>query len=320
VPRFQTRLMDGLLDKTGRRTPLPAFQPLLDPAQDETFQKASQNQAGPHAAQVREQLGTFAGERYTPHLRKRRTLIVAEYASPDGGIRQLVHELLANAGPAALGLTYAVVAQVKQTLERQWFEINEAIEGNPHASTPIKGKKEDLEEKNARWDNAVRQLGNGFGSGPTRALKRNGKAAKERFFRTTWRPLREATLELELLMAARETYQSLVAETSKVERALGEMMDQIGSIRADLERSTRTDIGEHGKSGVLDLAVLDDPRLVAHRFDDLLNETVTQGADDCAIAVTRPEERWTRPPSCSTRSRPWKPWRSSRPHLYALAS
>lgn len=284
---FQRRLTDSLSDKSGRRIPLPNFPNLLDPQQDQNFANAKQGQAGAQASAARDKLRAFASEQYSGHLATRRAITVAEYASQDGGIRALAHELLDDAtDPGALGFAYAVVVEIRRKLERLWHEANEAIEGNENLEVPSPGKKKDLEERNAGWEKAVKALNNGFGSGVTKAFRRNGKEAKQRFFDRTWKPLRDETLELERLVAGRAAYNTLVGETSKVEQALGEMVEQIAALRAELERSTRTDVGSHGRSGVLDLAVLDDPRLVAHRFDDLLKATVRDGADDCARRVT----------------------------------
>ena len=65
------------------------------------------------------------------------------------------------------------------------------------------------------------------------------------------------------------------------------MAGQIGVLRGTLADAVAVDIGAHGKTGVLDLAVMDDPRIVAHHFNELLSQIVAQGVDECAVKVTR---------------------------------
>ncbi len=286
TPPFQRRLTDVVEGKTGQRMPLPQLQILRSLEDDKTFEKADQAQARAYTDRLRSELDTFVSERYATHLRQRRLVTISEYSAQDGGIRQYVRQLLAESGPSALGLTHAVVAEIHRELSQQWEKLNEEIEGNENATVPVPGKKKDLARLQEKWASDVNRLSNGFGSGISKVFRKNGKEAKETFFKRSWKPLRDTTLELELMLAGRETYRALVAETSRVQSALKELLDQTSNLKHELEMATSTDVGEHGASGVLDLSVLDDPKMVAYHFDSLLEEAKRQGVDVCALAVT----------------------------------
>jgi hypothetical protein len=286
TPPFQRRLTDVVVSSSGQRMPLPQLQILKSLEDDKTFEKADPAQARAYTERLRNELDTFVSERYTTHLRQRRLTATSEYSASSGGIRQYARQLLAESGPSALGLTHAVVAEIRRELSQQWEKLNEEIEGNPNATVPVEGKKKAVVRLQDRWSSDVTRLGNGFGSGISKVFRKNGKEAKEQFFKRSWVPLREATLDLELGLAGRETYRALVAETTRVENALKELLDHAGNLKHDLELATSNDVGDHGASGVLDLSVLDNPQMIAYHFDSLLDEAKRQGVDTCAVSVT----------------------------------
>ncbi len=286
LPPLQTELTKPLEQADGTRKPCPQPPDNLNRERNQQYAKADRSATVSAANRERETLEQFAGRGYLAHLKNRRKVIVADYADPERGLRKFVNDSLASGGATALGSTHEAVRQIRMTLEREWRALNEAIEGNDDPASPRKGLKEIAADHQAGWDNAVRKLGNGVGGGFGKLVGRNGKEAKDKFYRQTWAPFKDDLLKLERAVQGRETYQRLLEETLKVERALKDLIDQTAHLRDELERSTRTDVGEHGHSGVLDLAVLDSPALVAHRFDDVLDRIVREGVDRCAIAVT----------------------------------
>lgn len=284
---LRIRLHDQVENRaTARLNPLPTFprRPSMD--KDEPFQQAKQGKAAAIVRQAKADLDTFAPGPYAQHLRQRRDVVVDEFAAKDGGIRKLVHTLLAEGGPGALGVAYTVVSEVRDRLRQQYQQLNELIQGDQNATVPVAGLKQSLSEMDDRWSGAVNRLNNGFGNGLTRAFNQNGKAAKEQFLRQTWTPYYRDSLALQDMVAARATYQELLADTDRVQQALGDLIGQIEYIRDNLARSAATSIGKHGKVGVLDLAIMDDPRLVAHHFDAMLSQAISQNAENCAIRVT----------------------------------
>ena len=284
---LKTRLHDQVENRaTARLSPRPTFpgSPSMD--KEAQFYKAKQGQAVAIVNQAKADLDAFATDRYFQHLRLRRDVVVDEYAAKDGGIRKLVGELLAEGGPGALGIAYTVVSRVRDYLSQQYLHVNELIEGDPNATVPVVGLKQNLLEMDQRWSGAVNRLRNGFGNGLTRAFNKNGRAAKEQFLKQTWSPYLRASLELQDLVAGRATYQELLTETERVWQALNDLIGQVEHIRDNLARAAAVSIGKHGKVGVLDLAVMDDPRLVAHHFDAMLNQAINQNADHCAVRVT----------------------------------
>lgn len=280
-PSFWSKFEESIENSNGTISVVPSFRKMTR-ADDDKYLEQKQSQLIPFVNQAKTDLEKWAGEDYAGHLRKRRNLIVAEYAKPDQGIRELAQTMLVEDGPAALGLTYAVVGEIRKRLDQQWHIVNKALEGDPDAAIPTEGSKKDLAALREAWDAQQSGLRKGFG----RVRNRDGKDAKARFYKNAWVPLREQHLLQERLLAARPAYSDLIKETQDVERALKELIDQLDALRNELVVATKVDVGEHGAAGVLDLAVLDNPKLIAHKFDDLLKEVRDSGMDKCAKEVT----------------------------------
>jgi hypothetical protein len=286
VPRLEDELTKPVVSAEGRESVLTSMPQKLNPERDPDYAKVNRDKTLAAVDAARMELDAYASKTYLTHLKQRRASMLAAYASSNGGLRAFVQDSLATRGPNALGQTLEIVRLIRIALHEQWQEINTLIEGSPDPAAQKEGMKKALARRHEQWDADRTKLGKGFGTGFLKIGSGNGKKAKERFFRQTWRPLESETLHFERLVVGRELYSSLEAETKQVEAALGQLLTQIGALRAELEAATSADVGKHGKVGVLDLPVLDDPRLVAHAFGEMLDQVVQQGVDECAQAVT----------------------------------
>lgn len=270
---------------SGNEKDLPPFanQLLLKPGSQ--FEKANPTQATAMALDNAKRLSEYAGRQLDHHYRQRGEEIRDAYAGSAGSLRSAVATWLTDGGPSALGLSYEAVTGIRVELEAQWRLLSTLIEGDQESDVESYRKKvlpRVLEEYNVQ----AAKLQRGGGSG--RLNRGGGTAAKERFLRGPFKELQASTIELQKMLAARQTYRELTVETIRMQRVLKELKDNADQLRQNLERETQTDVGEHGRSGVLDLAVLDDPKLLAHHFHDLLEETRRLGVDACATLVTAP--------------------------------
>jgi hypothetical protein len=271
---------------SGKLRNRPVFGNPLVMTSGSQFAKAAPSAAVPMAIAAAEQLNAYAGKQLEHHYQQRRQEIREAFSSPKGHLRTAVVRWLTDGGPSALGLAYEAVTGIRSRLEAQWRQLNDLIEGNP--DTGAEGLKKTLEKLQEDYPADAARMQRGSGGGLSRAFGQGGKTAKEKFLKGPYRTLQDRTIELQKMLAARQTYRELTVETIRMQRVLKELKENADQLRQNLERQTETDVGEHGRSGVLDLAVLDDPRLLAHHFHELLEETRRLGVDACATLVTAP--------------------------------
>ena len=278
-PEFDKPIIE---QPSGKEKNRPAFANQLVLTPGSQFDKASPTAAAAMALDNAKRFNEFAGKQLEHHYRQRSQEIHDAFSGPNGYLRAAVVAWLTDGGPSALGLSYEAVTGIRIGLEAQWRLLNTLIEGDQE--TGIESFRKTVlprafEEYNAQANRLQRGSGRGV-------FNRGGRAAKERFLRGPFRTLQERTIELQKMLAARQTYRELTVETIRMQRVLKELKDNADQLRQNLERETETDVGEHGRSGVLDLAVLDDPKLLAHHFHDLLDETRRLGVEACATLVT----------------------------------
>jgi hypothetical protein len=245
--------------------------------EDETYKDADHGRTLGYVEQVRTEFDKYIAERYRPHLNQRQPRIVAEHKNQ---LREYVEQILVGSGPSGLALAHGAVQELSKRLVAEERALTARIEGDPQAGT--EGSLQRLTILREEWEPARIRLGKGFGS----LRERKGQKAKAAFYKSAWIKLRDTTEEHEQLTVGRATYRQLVSSTREVEAVLGNMVTSLRSTRDNLERLTRTGLGQEGMSGVLDIALLDDPRLVASRFGELLATITSEGADKCATQLT----------------------------------
>ena len=284
-PSLEPELTKPTVDLNGKTKTLVGFRNALDPDTDPRYAKMDAAAAKAETNQVKTQFDDYLGKTYHPYLELRVAELARNYSGPDGTLRKQVNAWLEKNGPNALGQTYAIVRLVREELEDEWRQLNRKIEGTKEG-TGEASLRRDVQLAVDNWANAQAQLNRKSGGGVAGIFNRGGQTGKKTFLTHAWQPYKSKSEELAKAEAARKLLRDLGAETARVERALQLLVDNANDLRAALERSTAEDIGEHGKAGVLDLAVLDDPKLVAHRFDDALTEATAAGVGHCAISVT----------------------------------
>ncbi len=286
-PAFKSEFDKAVIDPTtGKQKAKPAFPTQMSITPGTPFAKANGPSAQAMATAAIAQIDAYAGKQLNTHYVRRGQEIREAFSGPNGYLRAAVIDWLTEGGPSALGLAYESVTGLRIAIEGQWRQLNELYEGNQ--DTGAVGLKKQLADAQNAYSAAINHLPNGFGNGLTRVFNRDGKAAKEKFLRGPFRSLVDRTTDQQRMLAARQTYRELSVETIRMQRVLKELKDTADLLRQNLERETQTDVGEHGRSGVLDLAVLDDPKLLAHHFHELLDETRRHGVDACASLVTAP--------------------------------
>ena len=285
---FDKPVTDTLTGKTKNR---PTLQVQLNPDNNEAYAKMGADPSVAYLRQAKKTLDAWAGKEYQTYLAQRSREIIDAYRGPtgiDGLLQKQVIEWLNTGGASALGLAYEAVTELRKTIEEQWSLVSELLEGKEGSTkTGLKKELADLEDA---YDQKLQQFQKQFKNGLF-GFGGSGKDAKEKFLKQTWRPLQDKTITRQKALMARETYRELSTETQRVQRVLKILLDDAANLRTTLERETETDVGEHGKTGVLDLAVMDHPRLLEYHFREPLELAERQGAEHCAIAVTgRPEE------------------------------
>ena len=285
-PSLGTLLNEAWIEQPGnRRKTLQNYNATVNPSDNSPFMKAPATAVASMANEGVRGLEGFADKQWTTHYAHRREEIIAAYSGPEGQLRKQVDLWLTEQGASALGFAYAAVAQIQRELSNQWDQMRERIDGNKE--TGVVGATAQLDTAREEYERAAGQLASRSGGGLTGVFNRNGqKKARANFVNRQYQPLVTKTRELAQMRAARTTYLDLGVETSKVLRVLKELNDKANDLRRDLERETEHDVGEHGRTGVLDLAVLDDPKLLRHHFREALEETGRSGVDSCAIRVT----------------------------------
>ncbi|MFT4040683.1 MAG: tubulin-like doman-containing protein [Thermomicrobiales bacterium] len=274
---------------SGKEKNFPAFTSdiTMDPGSD--FAKVGSGDVTTMATAAMKALDIMAGKQWEHHFQQRRKEIREAYAGragEPGYLREAVVDTLTSGRPDALGSAYEIVAGISLQLEGQFRLLNELIEGNQDTGAP--GLRKILERTRSAYQSAAKDLPDGYGSGLTAIFNRDGKGAKEDFVTGPYQSLVECTRDFQLMIVARQAYRDLGIETGRMLRVLRDLRDTALLLRDQLERETRSDVGVHGRTGVLDLAVLDDPRLLDHHFHNLLEETSRTGVNECAILVTAP--------------------------------
>ncbi|MEZ4564466.1 MAG: tubulin-like doman-containing protein [Thermomicrobiales bacterium] len=293
-PPLRTKFDEAVTEQPGnKKKNAPRFNSTVSASENSPFMKAAAAGTTAMALEAERQLDGFVDKQLVSHYAKRSDEIVAAYAGPDGQLRTQVDQWLSEQGATALGFAYAAVTEIRQQLSAQWRHMNDLIDGNKE--TGKIGTIDELHQTRESYKAAANRLPSQIGSGLPGIFSRNGKNARQRFVTSQYNKLVASTTDLQRMRAARSTYLALGVETNRVQRVLKELNDKANDLRRDLERETEHDVGEHGRTGVLDLAVLDDPRLLAHHFRDVLEETSRSGVESCAIRVTVPADKGVNP-------------------------
>lgn len=293
-PPFSAEFDKQVTDPNTRKPKAkPQFLSQVSMSGNSPFVKANAASAAGMANAVPKQLEDYAGKGLQQHYRLRGEEIVAAFSGPDGYFRKQVEKWLVDGGPSALGLAFEGVTMLRQDLENEWRELNKQYEGSDEDG--ILGMKTQLASAQFAYEKAVAAFPNSFGSGISRVLDRDGKSAKARFINGPYRALVERTTEQQRMLAARQTYRDLTVEVLKIQKVLTDLKENADLLRLILERETESDLGEHGQTGVLDLAVLDDPVLLRHHFQNLMEEVQKQAVDSTATRVTAPPQHASDP-------------------------
>jgi hypothetical protein len=293
-PSLRAQFDQAITEQPGnKKKSAPRFNSTVSASESSPFMKATPNGTTALALEAERQLDGFVDKQLVNHYTKRSEEIVAAYAGPEGLLRTQVDQWLTEQGASALGFAYAAVTEIRQQLSTQWQRMNDLIDGNKENGE--KGSVEKLHETREAYKAAAERLPSQMGSGLSGIFSRNGKNARQRFVNTQYKTLVDSTIDLQRMRAARATYLALGVETNRVQRVLKELTDRANELRRELERETEHDVGEHGRTGVLDLAVLDDPKLLAHHFRDVLEETSRSGVESSAIRMTVPADKGVNP-------------------------
>jgi hypothetical protein len=286
-PPFSNEFEKPVTDPVTRRLkPRPVFGSQVSLATGSRFAKANAAEARGIAEGIEKQLDAFAGKDLESHYRRRGQEIVEAFSGPEGYLRVQVEKWLTEGGPSALGLAFEAVVELRRRLESEWRELNKLYEGSEADGIP--GMKKHLADAQVAYANALNGFTKSFGSGVSKILDSKGSNAKKKFVNGPYKTLVDRTAEHQRMLAARQAYRDLTVEVLKLQRVLKDLKDDADQLRSGLERAIETDLGEHGKSGVLDLAVLDDPVLLRHHFQELISEVSRQGVDVTATRVTSP--------------------------------
>lgn len=276
-----------------KRKNAPQFNSTVGASDTSPFMKAPAASTTSMTLQAMSQLDAFVSRQLVGHYTTRVDEITAAYAGPDGQLRKQVDIWLSEQGASALGFAHLAVTEIRQQLSAQWRLMNDLIDGNKEAGKA--GARDELSTIQTNYEAAARKLPGQMGTGLSGIFSRNGKNARQRFVTSQYTPLVTKSRELQQMVAAQSTYLALGVETNRVQRVLKELNDKANDLRRDLEHETEHDVGEHGRTGVLDLAVLDDPKLLAHHFREVLEETSRSGVESCAIRVTVPAHQGANP-------------------------
>jgi hypothetical protein len=282
-PSFSAEFEKQAVNLTTRKAEnRPQFSSQVNMATGGPFAKAAAAAAVGMAQAIPAQLEDWVGKKLVPHYRLRSQEIVEAYRIY---LRRQIEVWLTNAGPSALGMAYEALTELRSFLDGQWSDLNKRYEGNDDG---MESMPKQIAATQARYDKAAVALGLQFGSGVNKVLDRDGLNPKKKFLAGPYKELLDRTAEQQRMLAARQTYRELTVETVRFQRALKDLKEDADRVRAKLERETERDLGDPGQSGVLDLAVLDDPVLLRHHFQDLMEDVRKQGVDSTATRVTAP--------------------------------
>jgi hypothetical protein len=293
-PSFSSEFEKPISDpNTHKLKPRPNFSGTVSITPGTPFAKANAGEAAGMARKARQQLEDFSGKGLQQHYRQRGEEIAAAFSGPDGYLRKQVERWLTDGGPSALGLAFEGVTLLRQDLESEWRELNKQYEGSEEDN--IQGLKKQLAEAQLAYDKAIDGFSRSFGSGVRKILDRDSTSAKKKFYSGPYRQLVDRTTEQQRMLAARQVYRDLTVEVIRILRVLKDLKDNADLLRGMLERETENDLGERGQAGVLDVAVLDDPVLLRHHFQELMEDVRKQGVDATATLVTAPPRQASDP-------------------------
>jgi hypothetical protein len=283
VVSLDSRFEEDIRQGTDRSEPIVNMPPIANAHWD----KADAEQSARIALDAQDRLQAWMANTYVPHITQRRDEIVAEFSGPKGNLAAFVVRALEDGGAGGLKYALTAVTAIREQLELELAGSIDRVNGTPEDRGGDPGLRRDqqdaLNEEN--WNSAVQRLRNGFGF-----LNRGAGAAKATFIKTTLRPAEDAWRTLVRAEAGQAVYNSMLAEATRMQHALQNLVEQTVQTRENIARVVRSDLGSDGLAGSLDVNVLDDVTLADHHFDKVLSRAIASDSESTVEAMVNSDD------------------------------